>query len=126
MAVEERSLRSNLYRIELYMLKIIPMVLAGLYALNTILSYFGIDWQIFSILGGISLFPLAFLYISSYTFRFCKYHRMFLHYVVLNDIICWIDYKFAIPIDNWEYLMIHIIVMFVCISLVVYFKFKGK
>ena len=116
----------RLYRIELYILKVIPMVLAGLYALNTILSYFGIDWQIFSILGGISLFPLAFLYISSYTFRFCKYHRMFLHYVVLNDVICWIDYKFAIPIDNWEYLMIHIIVMFVCISLVVYFKFKGK
>ena len=116
----------RLYRIELYILKVIPMVLAGLYALNTILSYFGIDWQIFSILGGISLFPLAFLYISSYTFRFCKYHRMFLHYVVLNDIICWIDYKFAIPINNWEYLMIHIIVMFVCISLVVYFKFKGK
>ena len=116
----------RLYRIELYILKVIPMVLAGLYALNTILSYFGIDWQIFSILGGISLFPLAFLYISSYTFRFCKYHRMFLHYVVLNDVICWIDYKFAIPINNWEYLMIHIIVMFVCISLVVYFKFKGK
>lgn len=116
----------RLYRIELYVLKIIPMVLAGLYALNTILSYFGIEWQIFSMLGGISLFPLAFLYISSYTFRFCKYHRMFLHYIVMNDIICWIDYSFTLPITNWEYLMIHLILMFVCIVIIVYLKMKNK
>lgn len=116
----------RLYRIELYVLKIIPMVLAGLYALNTILSYFGIEWQIFSMLGWISLFPLAFLYISSYTFRFCKYHRMFLHYIVMNDIICWIDYSFTLPITNWEYLMIHLILMFVCIVIIVYLKMKNK
>lgn len=125
MIVEENSrINKSLYKIELYLLKVIPMTLAGIYLINTILSYFYIDLPILSTIGGISLLPLVFLYISSYAFHFCAYHRMFLHYIVINDILCWLDYSYQLPIDNWEYLLLHIILAGVCAFIILYLKFR--
>jgi hypothetical protein len=98
------------------------MVLAGLYLINTILSYCYIDLPILSIIGGISLLPLVFLYISSYAFHFCAYHRMFLHYIVINDVLCWIDYTYKLPIDNWEYIKLHIAIAGICAFIILYLK----
>ena len=81
MAVEESLRSKTLYKIEIGLLKIIPMILAGIYLSNTILSYFlNIDLIVLSYIGGISLLPLIFLYLSSYVFRFCIYHRVFLFF----------------------------------------------
>lgn len=74
----------ELYKVELYLLKIIPIVLACIHLANTVLSYYGIDIILFSYIGSVSLIPLIFLYISSYVFKFCEYHRMFLHYIAMN------------------------------------------
>jgi hypothetical protein len=85
MAVEE-SLNKTLYRLELYLIKIIPIILAGITLLNTILSYVGIDTPILSYIGGISFLTLGFLYLTSYVFRFCSWHRMALHYVLIINL----------------------------------------
>lgn len=77
----------ELYKVELYLLKIIPILLAGIHLANTVLSYYGIDIILFSYIGSVSLILLIFLYISSYVFKFCEYHRMFLHYIVVNNAI---------------------------------------
>ena len=122
MAVEGKLRSKQLYRIELILLKTIPMIMAFAYLLNTILSYFDIDIILFSMFCGASFLPLLFLYISSYVFKFCAYHRMFLHYVVLNDILCWIDYKFNIPITDAEYLSIHLIIACICLFIILYLK----
>jgi len=114
----------TLYKLELGLLKIIPMLLAGCYLLDTILSYFYIDLPIFSILGGMSILPLIFLYISSYVFKFCEYHRMFLHYVVVNDILSWIDYSYELPIDNFAYFTLHIAVAGIFLFIILYLKVK--
>jgi hypothetical protein len=114
----------TLYKLELGLLKIIPMLLAGCYLLDTILSYFYIDLPIFSILGGMSILPLIFLYISSYVFHFCEYHRMFLHYVVVNDILSWIDYSYELPIDNFAYFTLHIAVAGIFLFIILYLKVK--
>lgn len=53
------------------------MILALTALLNSILSYFNIDLYILSYIGGISIFTMVFLYLSSYVFKFCEYHRMF-------------------------------------------------
>ena len=99
------NLRSKLlYKIELRLLKIIPMILAFTALLNSILSYFNIDLYILSYIGGISIFTMVFLYLSSYVFKFCEYHRMFLHYVVVTWIINTIDYCIGIPINDLGYL----------------------
>ena len=60
----------TLYKIELRLLKIIPMILAFIALLNSILSYFNIDLYILSYIGSISIFTMVFLYLSSYVIVF--------------------------------------------------------
>ena len=79
--VAEASLSKPLYKIELYLLKVIPMAMVALCLANTTLFYFGIDATILTYMGGVSFLTLGFLYLSSYVFKFCAYHRMFLHYI---------------------------------------------
>lgn len=43
MVAEARLKSKNLYKVELYLLKIMPMVIALAYLVNTISSYFGVD-----------------------------------------------------------------------------------
>ena len=101
----EASLKSKaLYKTGLILPKMIPMLLALCCLCNSILSYFNLDVCVLSYIGGISVIPLVFLYLASYMFRFCEYHRMFLHYIVITWIIHIIDYYIGIPIDDLEYL----------------------
>ena len=76
-----------LYKVTVIVLKILPMLLAFITLLNSILSYFNIDLVILSYIGGVSLITILFIYIASYTFKFCEYHRIFLHYIVVTWII---------------------------------------
>ena len=93
-----------LYKVTVIVLKILPILLAFITLLNSILSYFNIDLVILSYIGGVSLITILFIYIASYTFIFCEYHRMFLHYIVVTWIINIIDLYIGIPINNLEYL----------------------
>lgn len=52
-----------LYKITVIVLKILPMLLAFITLLNSILSYFNIDLVILSYIGGVSLIPILFLFI---------------------------------------------------------------
>ena len=101
------------------------MLLAGGYLLDTILSYFYIDLPIFSILGGMSILPLIFLYISSYVFKFCEYHRMFLHYVVVNDLLSIYDYHIGIPISDVGLFLVHIMITGLTLYLVLYLHIRN-
>ena len=69
----EVKLSVKLYKIKLYLLKIMPMLLALVNFINIVLSFNGIDIPLLSYIGGISFIPLIFLYISSYVFKFCEY-----------------------------------------------------
>lgn len=104
------------------------MILAFTALLNSILSYFNIDLYILSYIGGISIFTMVFLYLSSYVFKFCEYHRMFLHYVVVTWIINTIDYYIGIPINNLEYLCLQMIIAGISlfIILLLYYKTNKK
>jgi hypothetical protein len=68
MVAEARLKSKNLYKVELYLLKIMPMVIALAYLVNTVSSYFGVDIPILASIAGMSLIPLIFMYISSYVF----------------------------------------------------------
>ena len=104
------------------------MILALTALLNSILSYFNIDLYILSYIGGISIFTMVFLYLSSYVFKFCEYHRMFLHYVVVTWIINTIDYYIGIPINDLEYLCLQMIIAGISlfIILLLYYKINKK
>lgn len=45
------------------------MILALTALVNAVLSYFGIDLYILSYIGGVSIFTIIFLYLSSYVFK---------------------------------------------------------
>ena len=126
MDAEERLKSKILYKIELFLLKIIPMLMAVCSACNSILSYFNIEVTIINYIGGVSLLPLIFLYLSSYVFKFCAYHRMFLHYLLITDIINIYDYHIGIPLDNLEYLCLHMIVTVISMFIVLYLYMNKK
>lgn len=125
MAVEERLRDKTLYKLELYLLKIIPMLLALIAFLNTVLSYFDIDLVIWSYIGSVSLLPLIFLYMSSYVFRFCEYHRMFLHYVVITNALNVYDYYVGIPISDRELIVLHMIITGISLFIILYLYVKS-
>lgn len=125
MAVEERLRDKTLYKLELYLLKIIPMLLALIAFLNTVLSYFDIDLVIWSYIGSVSLLPLIFLYMSSYVFRFCEYHRMFLHYVVITNVLNVYDYYVGIPISDRELLVLYMIITGISLFIILYLYVKS-
>ena len=126
MGAEEDSLRNkSLYKIELYLLKVMPMLLAAIYLVNTVLSYYDIVVLALSYIGGLSFIPLVFMYISSYVFRFCSYHRMFLHYIVINDLINLIDYHYTLPISDWELLILHMSIAGISLFIILYLYVKG-
>ena len=114
----------TLYKIELLLIKIIPFIIMLFYVLNSILSYFNIDILLLSIISGMSILSWLFLFISSFVFRFCIYHRLPLYYILITDIINYYDNIIGIPISNRNLFILNIIIAGVFILLIVYFKFK--
>lgn len=117
---ERRDLEKSLYKIELYLIKVIPVILSGVALLNTILSYFYIDIPLLSYLGGVSVLTILFLYISSYVFRFCNYHRMFIHYITINWILNIIDYYIGIPVSDKRMFLIYLVITGIVLFIVLY------
>lgn len=118
MIVEENSRR--IHKLTIGVLKVIPMLLAATTLLNQVLSFFNIDWEILGFIGGISLLPIIFLYLSSYCFRFCSYHRMFLHYVVVCDAITLYDYYIGIPISAVSLFLLNLIIAGIFLYIILY------
>lgn len=100
--MEEKSVSKDLYKIAIWLLKLIPFILALFNFLNTILTCFNIVLPFIVELASISFIPLIFIYVASYLFKFCKYHRVPLHYVATNKVLNLFDYYFQIPISDYN------------------------
>lgn len=123
----EESLRSKyLYKAVLLFLKVIPMLLAFFDILNTTLGFCGIECSLVSYIGGVSFLTLAFLYLASYVFQFCEYHRIFLHYIVLSNLVSIIDFEFGIPVSNRILLDIHFILLGLALFFALYLYLRQK
>lgn len=120
----ENGVGKSLYKLELLIIKVIPFVLMLCYVLNSVLSYFNINGEIFSVIGGQSILTWIFLYISSFVFRFCVYHRLPLYYILVSDILAYYDNIIGIPVSNKELFVLNISIVGVFILLIVFFKFK--
>ena len=122
----EESLSRVLYKAVIVAIKVIPILIATLFLVRSILSCIEVDVTWLSYLCGMSLIPLLFIYLVSYAFKFCTYHRMFLHYIVVNDAINYIDYYIGIPLQYHELLRLHIIIAGIFLLLVIYYHQKWK
>jgi hypothetical protein len=118
--------RQLLHSLEIKTIKVIPMLLALIAVANTTLSYFDIDVPLLSYLGGVSLFPLLFLYLSSYSFSFCEYHRMFLHYVILTWVLNIIDYYWGIPVSDKNLFLLYMIIAGIFLFVILYLYLKSR
>ena len=118
----EERLNKVLYKIELYLIKVIPMIISFIYLLNTTLSYFYIDLPILSYI--IMFLLMAFLYLSSFIFKFCSWHRLFLHYIMVNLILNIIDLYVGIPLSDRGLFIMYMSITGISLFVLLYLKFK--
>lgn len=123
----EARLRSKfLYKIELIGIKYIPIIIALLYFIDTILDALEVEIDALSHLFGLSFLPWCFLLLSSFVFKFCLYHRLLLYYIAINHIISLIDYYIGIPIGLQGWIVGHILMLFMFIVLMIVNHQKNK
>lgn len=126
MDVEEKCLRNKQYKLFLIMLKYIPMLIALIYTLNTFAAFMGIDIPAANNIAGISLLTWIFMYIATVVFKFCVYHRMFLYYILVVDIVNIIDYYIGIPVSDFQLLMLHSIIIGISLFIVLFLYLKYR
>lgn len=105
--------------------KVIPVLIAFVHFINTILCYFGIVIPL-NYLGGISFFPILYLYFASYVFKLCEYHRMFLHYSICINVINLYDYYIGIPLAINNLMFLYVILTILTLFIIIYLKFFNK
>jgi hypothetical protein len=100
------------------------MVMTFICLINITLSYFNIDLELLSYLGSNSILTIVFFYISSYVFKFCAYHRMFMHYTTSVWVINIYDMCVGIPLDDRGMLLIYLMITGVSLFIILYFYVK--
>lgn len=106
--------------------KVLPMIIAAIYFLNSTISFFyGNDIPL-NYLGGVSLLPVLYLYLASYTFKLCEYYRMYLHYIVVINIINIYDYYIGIPIDDISMYLLCVLLTTITMFIIIYLKLFRK
>lgn len=121
-AVEE-SLNKHLYRAVLYLTKTIPVIISGIYLVNTVLSYMYIDIAALSYI--VQFLFILYMYITSFAFKFCKWHRMFIHYILVILILNIIDYHIGIPVSDKGLFLLYIIITSAFLFTIIYYKVKA-
>ena len=94
------SVNKRLYKLLLLILKIIPFLLSINETVFTILHYYDIECYSLNFFGGFSVLFLLQLYIMSYVFNYCKWHRVPLHYVTIVNILALYDTFVGIPLSD--------------------------
>lgn len=122
--VKEESLVKSLHKIFLLILKVIPLVNALGCLLNTLFAYYNIETPWISFTTGMSLTTWLFIYLVTFVFKFCIYHRMFLYYIAVVDIIDTIDYYIGIPLSDYNFLVLHIIITGITLFIILYLYVK--
>ena len=120
----------ELYKVDLFLLKLLPvimvisLIIASYGAIFQVVSGVAIIVQIVSHYLGLVIAPIAFMYISSHVFQFCNYHRMFIHYIAIIELMNVTNWYFQLPITNELYngIQVFITITFAIIALIMYIK----
>lgn len=120
----------ELYKVDLFLLKLLPIIMAFSYIIAQYAAFFSIGHgptlvlQIVTHYLGLLLAPMMFMLISSKVFQFCNYHRMFIYYILVIQLMNITNWYFKIPISNFAYNVTQdvITVGFLLIALIMYIK----
>jgi hypothetical protein len=124
----ESTLKSKtLYKITLLTLKMLPMIMSFSYLIMFVLANTVEDWVIIPHILGTVIAPLAFVYLTSYVFKFCAFHRMFIHYYAFVELLNVTDYYVRIPISDEAITLLHdSVTIIILISVVITYIIKYK
>ena len=116
------------YKLELICVKYVPILIALITLIDVILYYFDIDFELINYIAGTSFLTMIPMYISSYVYKFCEYHRMFLHYIVVNKVVMMIDLYIGIPLGDFMLLVLYLIIagIFAFLALYLHQKYGGR
>ena len=101
-------------------IQLVGMLFNNLLYLNDIIFTFA---YVLDFIIGNSLITSILLYICSYLFGFCKWHRLLIYSNLFNVFIATIDSIYKIPISDLELFLIFVIVYFITLILIVKNKF---
>lgn len=99
--------------------------------LNNVLYYFDIDRKVSYILDfiiGNSIINTFLIYICSYVFNFCVWHRLIIAANIINLIIANIDVVIGLPVSDIQLLIIYHIVaaIFIAVATINHIHNKKK
>ena len=121
-------MNKRMYKLELICVKYIPILIALITLIDVILYYFDINFELINNVADTSFLTMIPMYISSYVYKFCEYHRMFLHYIVVNKVVMMIDLYIGIPLEDFMLLVLYLIVagIFAFLALYLHQKYGGR
>jgi len=118
-----------LNKITVFLIKYIPLVqLIANIITNTLYIFtddYIIDYNLSFILGN-SIITSFLLYIISYRFKFCNWHRILITGNLINLLLAYADAIFDIPISVLTYILIFYVICFITIILAIYSYIKHK
>lgn len=92
------------------LLKALPFAMAACCFAGTVCQCAGFGMDAFSYVGGLSLLPWLFVFLSSHVFGFCGWHRLPLWYVLVCDCVNAADFKFVFPVSDLRVMGLHAVV----------------
>lgn len=121
-------MNKRMYKLELICVKYIPILIALITLIDNILYYCDINIELINYVAGTSFLTMIPMYISSYVYKFCEYHRMFLHYIVVNKVVVMIDLYIGIPLGDFMLLVLYLIMAGIFAFLALYYhqKYGGR
>lgn len=121
-------MNKRMYKLELLCVKYVPIIIAAIVLLNAILARFDLYIDELNYIAGTSFLTLIPMYISSIVYKFCKYHRMFIHYILTHKIVATIDMYIGIPLDDGMLLLLYLIIagIFAFLALYLHQKYGGR
>lgn len=121
-------MNKRMYKLELICVKYVPILIALITLIDVILYYFDINFELINYVAGTSFLTMIPMYISSYVYKFCEYHRMFLHYIVVNKVVMMIDLYIGIPLGDFMLLVLYLIIagIFAFLALYLHQKYGGR
>lgn len=121
-------MNKRMYKLELLCVKYVPIIIAAIVLLNAILARFDVYVDELNYIAGTSFLTLIPMYISSIVYKFCKYHRMFIHYILTHKIVATIDIYIGIPLEDGMLLLLYLIIagIFAFLALYLHQKYGGR
>lgn len=116
------------HKLTLICVKYVPILVALTELLGTVLTFLNISTVFLGYLLGSSVITLIPMYITSYAFRFCKYHRMILNYIVANKIVFLLDYIFILPLSATGLVLLAttLAMLFLALTIYNYMKYGDR